>query len=264
MSTLPAINGLTSSTTHSNLFGIQGAPNSGKTTAACSFPNPIFADFDKKLPPGVQCIPFWDDTFVESLGCARVHPDLANRRDGFLKWLRTEAIKIPADYTLVLDSWTRLQDSFDQAAFLNPRQPMYLTKGGKDQPPEHDKFKVFQHRIDWSTQVLLQLQALACPVVITFHEQIERDKDGDPTGKMRPVMMGQFADRIAAYCGMLVRQNVQTSTGGAPQYTWQVRSDNKFNAIVSPKYDLSKLPPQVLAIDITAGAWQKLQQLRKQ
>lgn len=252
--------GLRQSNERSNLFGIQGIPNSGKTTAALSFPSPIVLDFDKKLPVGIQSIAFWDDSFVDSIGCTRLTPLLANRRDAITKWLVDNVAKLPPDATLIVDSWTRVQDAFDQAAFHAPRQPQYMTKGGKDSPPEVDKFKIFQHKIDWSTYVMTLLQAAPCRVVLTFHEQIERDKDGDPTGKFRPLQGGQFADRIAGYCGMLVRQDCIRDNGGQSRYVWQVASDRKFNAVVSPMY---QFPTECVNIDVTAGAWQKLETFRK-
>lgn len=238
----PTLFGLRTSTEQSNLFGIQGAPNSGKTTAALSFPSPIFLDFDKKLPPGVTSVPFWDPKFVDSMNCPRRHPSLPNRRDALEKWLTQEGPKIPQGSTLVLDSWTRLQDSFDQSAFRAPSE--YFSKAN-----EVDGFKIYKHKNDWSTLIIALLQGLSCDVVITFHEVIDRDDDGLPNGKTKPLMTGQFADKLAGYCSTFVRQLVEVDkTTSIKRWLWQVGSDNKFNAIVSPRYSI---PPTCQKLDIT-------------
>lgn len=241
---------ITTATEQSNLFGIQGAPNSGKTHAALSFPNPLVLDFDKKLRPGVPCVPFWKPEFVDTLA-PRKNPGLPNRRDALIKYLNTLAGKLPANFTIIVDSWTRLQDAFDQSAYIAP-QAEYTAKDGAV-----DGFKIFRHKMDWSTQVLLALMSLPHTVVITFHEQVDRDEDGMPNGKTKPLMTGQFADKIAGYCSTMVRQDcTRDPKTGVPKWTWQVNQDRRFNPVIHPGY---KFPPELVHLDITNGAYEAFQ-----
>lgn len=245
---------ITSAAEQSNLFGIQGAPNSGKTHAALSFPNPIVFDFDKKLPPGIPCVPFWKPEFIDTLAKRR-HPALPNRRDALIKYLNEMAPKLPTNFTIIIDSWTRVQDAFDQTAHLAPIE--YMTKGND---PSVDGFKIFRHKMDWSTQVIMALMSLPHTVVITFHEQVDRDEDGMPNGKTKPLMTGQFADKLAGYCSTMVRQDcTRDPKTGVPKWSWQVGQDRKFNPVVHPGY---KFPVDMIHLDITNGAYEAFQRYR--
>lgn len=217
----PAIIGLTKSVAQPNIrMGLQGMPNSGKTTACTSFPNVIFIDIDHKMPPGFDCIPMWDPTFVESLIKRPTPHAMLNRRDAIKKWLRENIMKFSKDQTLVIDSWTMLMNEFDM--FGDYDKTPYMTKGN-----EYDGFKFHKHKIIYSLEILSFLKSAVCNIIVTFHEQVDRNDKGQLTGKFRPLMSGQMADQIEGHFTCWFRQHIDKG----PKWLWQVRSNEFFNAV---------------------------------
>lgn len=256
---MPPLAGLQQETTLVNLYGIQGEPSSGKTHAALSFPNPIVLDFDRKLPAlnpwtnkPVPNIPFWDAAFIHKI-MGTSPPTWCNRRDALLRWLRVEGPKIPADYTLIIDSWTRIQNNFDLHAEEPLNQIPYKTKEG-----DYDKFKFYGHKVIYSTQVMEAFKALSCLVVITFHEQAARDDKGRLTGKYKPLQDGQFKDQLAGHMAVLMRQvNPDRLT-----YLWQVRSNAFFSCMMPPIYNFPETLQTKTTKDAIPANWNELQKYR--
>jgi hypothetical protein len=248
---LPAFNsGIKPATNQSNLYGLQGAPNSGKTTGAASFPNPLFLDFDKKLPPGVPCVEFWNHDYVQSICKNAIR---ANTRDALKIWLRAMKSQLTADQTLVIDSFSRVSDAFDFMAEADPTP--YLSKKG-----EIDGFEVFRQKLLYFKTIFELLGTLPCRVVVTFHEQIERNEAGVPTGKLRPLVTGQFSDQAAGFFSNFYRCNCK-EVAGKLVYTWQIRSNNLFNAVRGPEYDF---PADMIDMVVEPNkGWQTLQQYTK-
>ena len=234
-------------------LGLQGAPNAGKTTAALTFPGIVVADFDNKLSETnafyagkklneITIIPFYNAEFVDKLK-PRGHPAYApNKRDAFKFWLSTEAPKLQADQTLFIDSWTMLQAAFDQQQGYEPA----VTRKG-----EIDKFVFWDKKLEFSKDVCERLKTLNCHVVVTFHETIERDDEGKPTGKMKPVMQGQFADQIAGHFNNWFRchavsklENPSDSRSKVigSDFFWQTIPDNMCNCCTQLR-DLPRLVP---------------------
>lgn len=230
------------------LVGIQGAANTGKTWAALTFPNPVVADFDNgltsKMGENVIAIPFWSDSYcVDVLGAKitqgtseGIPTKVVNKRDAFRKWLSVEGIKLEADQTLLVDSWTTLQNAFDAQTEL---EPVYTKNGSVDD------FAFWKRKIMWSTDVLETLKGLACHVVVIFHEIQQRDKvTGLLLDKVKPLMQGQFVAELPIYFSDFFRQHCfhkmgrdgkPTLVNGKPldkdiSYWWQIKSDSQFDA----------------------------------
>lgn len=211
------------------IFGLQGAPNSGKTTAALTFPNVKAADYDKKLPPGIPCWEFWNDDFIHEL-MGTAPPTRPNRRDALIVFIDNIATTLTEDDTLLLDSWTMVMNEFDQKADEEPTE--YYTK--KSNYTEVDGWAIGAHRITYSAKVFQKLKKLKCRVVVTFHEQDERSKEGNYTGRKKPLVSGQFADQLAGHCGNFFRQGFHKELG----YCWKVKSDDDFDAVISPRFKI--------------------------
>lgn len=221
-------------------LGLAAAPQTGKTTAMLTFPNPVVCDFDNKLSAtnalcagkqlsDVAIIPFYNAEFVDKLK-PRSNPRFApNKRDAFLIWLNTEAIKLESDQTLIIDSWTTLQSAFDQQQGYEPA----ISRNGSE-----DKFVFWARKIEYAKEICERLKTLNCHVVVSFHETIDRDDEGKPTGKMKPVMQGAFADQLAGHFTDWFRQitvaklkdpaNPRSEIIGT-DYLWQTSSDNTAN-----------------------------------
>ena len=165
-------------------IGIIGVPGSGKTTWACRFPNPIILDFDRKAPPGVPTIPFWDEQFCRSY--YKQQPSApVNRRDCLKAFILKEAINL-SKHTIILDSWTSVQAAFDSySEYERPRDD------GKD-----NVFAFFRNKIKYADEILTLLRSINTTTIITIHERPERNKDGDLTGKIKPNMEGSFSDTL--------------------------------------------------------------------
>ncbi len=177
-------------------LALQANSGEGKTWSMTTFPNLVCANFDKNLQAhlgkNIIEIPFHDDAFVDSLYKRNTSVGARpNRRDAFLKWLRTEGPNIPKGYTLGIDSWTTLQDGFDQQTEL---EPVPTRSGG------YDEFAFWAKKIDYSRDVLEASRSLKCHVVVTFHEQYLTDSKGTIlVSKPVPLMQGKFQNRLGLY-----------------------------------------------------------------
>lgn len=223
-------------------IGIQGPPKTGKTWAALTFPNPIVLDFDNNLrgfsevypDKKILAVPFWNATFCDTLGVRCPRPGSPpNQRDALRVWLAKEARNFTPTQTLVLDSWTRLQDGFDKQQEL---EPSYTKKG------EIDEFAFWMKKQEYARDIIEFLNSCNCNIVVTFHETVERDSSGKVTGKMKPMMDGRFADKLAGYFTDWFRQTVMEDDKKERQYLWQVKADNVANCGTSlRKLDLKSI-----------------------
>jgi hypothetical protein len=213
--------------------GIQGPAGSGKTVSAKTFPNPVFLNFDRGLTQFVgqdlNEVKFWDEDFVaKELKCGPSKPGArANRKDALTKWLREHGLKMTEDQTQVWDSWTTIQDAFDEEQALHPK----ITKEGKP-----DEFDFWAKKIDYSNELMTLMCSMKCNVVVTFHEVKVRDpKTGVLMDKIEPLMQGKFVAKLKLYFTDFFRmlteetKNTKGQVTGC-EYFWQVKSDNKFDA----------------------------------
>jgi hypothetical protein len=240
-------------------IALQGAPGTGKTWSAMSFPLPCVIDFDNKLGahrsrPDVIVLPFHDNNWLRE----NVYKNLKlsspmafeargeiNRANIFLMWLKENASKFEPDQTLILDSWTMLQNNFDSYGRATPE----IGKDGKV-----DKFEFWGRKQSYSMAVLEHLKVLKCSVVVTFHETAERNDAGDLTGKFNPLMDGKVKDQLGQHFTDWYRQLAEQTKDAVgkidaskpTKYLWQIKSDNLCNCTCSIphliKGDLNKVP----------------------
>jgi hypothetical protein len=219
--------------------GIQGYPGTGKTHSGLTFPNPIVADFDNNLTPEQKklfpSIPFWDDEYVTNTlkSPAKSAKHFANKRDALKTFLRTEATGLSSEQTLILDSWTAIQEAIDNQ---NDAEPEY-TKEGK-----LDEYAFWRKKLEESKDIMNLLRALKCNVVVTFHEMSERDpKSGQLLDKIRPLQQGKFLSEIGknfTFFFRAITDEEKDKEGKVVKTTWwwQVSSDSKFDAIARPAF----------------------------
>lgn len=218
-------------------LGLQGAPGTGKTwNVVKTAPNTIVIDFDHKLPRWYEglSVPFWNVDFVleqsKALGIKENAKGVApNRRDVFKYWLRKEVNLFERDQTLVIDSWTMLQDCFDSQTALEPS----INREGKEDP------RVFwAHKLKYATEIMEMTRALKCNLVVIFHEQVERNQDGTLSGKLEPLMAGSFKDKLQAHFTDWFRALARSKKNDKGQvidtvYTWQLKSSDQCNCSCS-------------------------------
>jgi hypothetical protein len=197
------------------MVGLQGKTKTGKTTSALTFPNPIVADFDGNLTGhlgrDIIVVPFYKKEWClanqakwKVKANTGINANVINRRDLLQVWLSEEASKFSAEQTLIVDSWTTLQDSFDIQTDL---EPVYTKQGSIDE------FAFWARKVDYAQKVLNTLKELSCQVVVTFHEQPQMDKEKNITGKIEPLMQGKFVNKIALYFSDFFRCHVIQQRG---------------------------------------------------
>lgn len=224
------------------MVGLLGEAGTGKTTAAATFPNPHFADFNRGLTQfagkDIQHTPFYDDNYCVSVLKMAKHAQtgIINKRDGFKKWLKDEGSKLQEDQTLILDSWVDLQNAFDRQTEL---EPAYTQKGTVDE------FAFWARKIEYSRDIMSTLQGLSCHVVVIFHEMKTRDeKTGELLDKISPLMQGKFVQQLSLYfsdffrCLAVSKMNPQNKLNlidgkELPKdinFLWQIKPNAFFNA----------------------------------
>lgn len=176
-------------------LGIQGPPKNGKTYGALSFPNPMVLSLDRGLGAHSHRadafeIPMWNATFVDKIVPRTGLNAPSNRKDAVTKWLAGEATKLTENQTLVIDGLTGLQNAYTAWYAQNP----VLTKQGKV-----DDFAEWRIKVEWFGEICEQLKSLKCHVVFIGHETLDRNKEGDLNGMVRPLVTGQFGDQLASH-----------------------------------------------------------------
>ena len=213
-------------------LGIIGAPGSGKTMSANTFPNPVFLDRDDKVPPGARRIPFWkqatEDRFVDPQITSRKGP-----RWSLINFFKFYCKDFSPDTTLIIDSWTFFINRFNQwAQAVAPTYAPYQTK--KD---EVDPWAIHDDRIALGIDIMDAAKTIPCNLIITMHEQAERDKESRLTGKVKPLMKGQFADQMPAHLTAFFRMHHKEDFKSNSGYCWQVLADKSFNPITPPTFN---------------------------
>src|SRR6266576_287714 len=211
-------------------LGLCGEPATGKTTSALTFPNVIVADFDGDLTrfsgENIIFIPFYDEEWVCNFGFKPTKPRAtANRRDAFLKFLEEDVLKMSNEQTLLLDSWTALQNAFDLQQDTDPPK---VTKEGKT-----DDYYFWQKKIEYCEKIVVRLKACKCHVVVTFHEDKVRDKNtGQLLDKIAPLMQGKFVAQLKSHFTdffHMICEEEKNKDGIVTKcsYWWQVASNNR-------------------------------------
>ncbi len=227
----------------------QGMPGTGKSIAAATFPNITWAAFEtgifqrkddvKKLYDiditTFNYAPFYQQDFSRSILAAanstcRELKGVLNVKDAFYIWLRECATKLPVDATLVLDSWTALQEYFD----IFQDQDKKVTKSG-----EEDAFYFWGKKIEYSEKICSLLESLQCSVFVICHESQDRDKvTGKLLDKVQPLMQGKFVTKFKRYFSHCFRSKVIEDENKKLSYVWQCQSDKEFDAKSGVGYPL--------------------------
>lgn len=180
---------------------LQGYGGTGKTYSALTFPNVIVANIDRGLTAHLgKDIPefkLYEPAFVDARSKRVFATAPPNRRDAFLHLMRNDFPKLQQDQTLLEDSWTSLQNAFDQQTSL---EPSFSTTG------KEDKYVFWKRKMDFSLEVVEGNKSLNCHVIVTCHEQADRNDDGNLNGKLKPLMQGQFADQLLGHFTDVFRQ----------------------------------------------------------
>jgi len=228
------------------ILGIQGLPGTGKTVSTMTFPNPIYALFERpdfegilqlpqfkgrELPP---ILPFYDEKFVTKTLEQPLSGKLADPANAFKRFLDSEdCMKFTAEQTLVLDNWTRLQDFWDEVNWSLPLYPTYTRKN------EIDDFAPWERKIDFSTHICKRIAKLNCNVVFLFHESQDRDpQTGRLLDKVQPLMQGKFTAKLKGYFPNFYRavrrlkkdKDGKTMVPETQEFMWRITSNDDFEA----------------------------------
>lgn len=215
------------------IVGLQGPSGTGKSYSALTFPNPIVLDFDDSLTAhagkDVRFVPFHNAKFIEEqLGVKRLSPKLEPfKTTALMDWLKREGPSLLPTDTLILDSWTTVQNAVDQWTRATPA----YTKQG-----QIDDREPWARKMTWSCELLTLLKTFACNIVVTFHETQARDNVGNLLDKVAPFMQGSFAAQLKLYFSDWFRTVARAKKSKGPDgkdvitgtdYFWQIKSDNQ-------------------------------------
>jgi hypothetical protein len=219
-------------------LGLQGDSGTGKTFAALEFPNVIPIDFDGNLGrfagSTIKAIPFRSAEFIATYNGGKFKSkaefprNIDNVKDAFLHFIYNDATKFTEEQTMLIDSWSSLQDHFDNYFYANPM----LAKSGKE-----DGMAFWQEKINYAAILFAGIKRLKCHVIVTFHEyKLRNEITGNLTDKIAPLMQGSYKDRLKQHFTEFFRLTTkQELKDGKPtgdtRYMMQVRSDNSFDAI---------------------------------
>jgi len=243
-------------------LGIQGYSKTGKTWAALTFPNPIVLNLDRGLGAhtgrsDVYEIPFYKPEFCKSF---------VELKDKLVSWLDTEGKKITSSQTLVFDGCTSLQNAYH--AWYKANQFQFLTKAGKV-----DDFAEWAQKKNYYAEVMELFKSLSCDIVFISHESAQKDKGTQEyTGKIRPLLTGQFNDELMNHFTDWFRQhsaakvdepkettlkafgmtasefrNWQNTLPRNTIYYWQTDSDDVFDGGCSSLVNFPKYLPATFA-----------------
>lgn len=226
---------------------LAGEPFTGKSTAAASFPNALFLDFDNKVPRGCQTIPFHNADFCDSLPRARRANKILppNKRDALTEWIEKNCGKLPPSTTIILDSLTSVDTWFHTQT-----EDVEKVQAGADGGQLYGK------KLKYFSTLFEVLKMFGCRVIINVHLVPVFSKD-QATGKVKPLIGGTFAERIPGYCTSVIRAHHKVISNETTYY-WRIKPDAIFNSNVpfpSPVTDL------VVGPNIEGGAYGAMTQL---
>ena len=209
---------LTTTTTQKAFVLLYGSPACGKTTGALTFPNPLVVDFDNNLPVGTsRVIQFWKDEFVDKI-IPRTNPKFpANRRDALLIVLADLARDLPAGHTIVIDSLTRIESTYNMQEEVEPK-PRSIKSG------EVDGHALFRKRLIYFDTLFTMLTGCAANVVFIAHQQADRNDKGEVVQQLRPALMGQMGEKLPGYFSCVLQAcRKQDMTTKNVEYLWRIR-----------------------------------------
>lgn len=211
-------------------LGIQGFGGTGKTWSATTFNNLIALNIDRGLGAhrgrnDIVEVPIWDMTYCRTL-IPSCHPQ--DIKEVIMKWLDVHGRKLEADQTLLVDGNTGLQNAYHKWYAYNP----VMTKQGKI-----DDFGEWRLKLVWFGEIFEMFKQLKCHVIYLCHETDKKDKSGDYTGKIRPLLRGQMGDEIMGHFTDWFRQHSASkpkdfnTVDGAALAKWGMKSVQEFKAM---------------------------------
>lgn len=244
--------------------GIQGSPKTGKTFGALTFPNPIVLNLDRGLGAhhgraDVIEVPLYDIDYCKTINPN--HKDKYSLYTTLMEWFKKVASKLESDQTLVFDGGTGLQNLYHDWYSQNK---VYSSSG------KIDDFAQWRLKIEFFSSIMELFKTLKCHIVYITHESEKKDKDGGYTGKLRPLLTGQFQDQLASHFTDWVRQHscdklkedkidekalsawgmtkaefivMQDSFPRNTLYFWQLESDDTFDGGISSLINFPRFIP---------------------
>jgi len=217
-------------------LGLQGAPGTGKTYSALTFPNPIVLDIDNGLTKfggsDLNSIPIhsfeWCCDYCDGKFKPRKDGQTPDRMSIIEHFLMQDALRMTGEQTIIIDSWSSLQDAFDQEQLLPHRRATRMSRAG-----EEDKFKFWDEKIKYSKRILSILRSLNCHSIVAFHElQVRHPDTGVLLDKVAPLMQGKFVAELKRFFtdwfrNVAVEKRDQHKNVVSTEYFWQVRPDNQ-------------------------------------
>lgn len=204
-------------------IGIQGFPGTGKTWAALTFPNPIVANSDKGLGAhigrkDVVDVPFWNPDY-----CKKIYANYKGPQDiktVMLLWVEKHACKLTPEQTLVWDGGTETEAAYH--AWYNDN---IVYENGTE-----NKFARWNQKLDFFNDLHIAFNGLKCNLIWLMHETDQRDKvkPGDAvsySGKIRPLLTGQFCDKIVGKYTDWFRQHAETKPSTDEKITDKMLKD---------------------------------------
>jgi len=183
-------------------LGIQGYGGTGKSYAALNgFPNPIVVNIDRGLGAHKGRSDVLEVALYDTEVCKKINPnhkDNTNLKDTIMLWLANEATKLEKDQTLVWDGGTGTNNAYHKWYSVNK----VVTKTGA-----YDDYAEYKLKIPFFIDICERFQRLKCNVIYISHESDKKDKQGEYTGKIRPLLSGQFNDQIINYFTDWFRQH---------------------------------------------------------
>ncbi len=255
-------------------LGIQGYPGSGKTWGALTFPNPVVMNLDRGLgahrgKSDVHDLPFYDAQWVRKTfpqAASSSEKDSLFKKEAIMYFMRNDAMKLTREQTLVFDGGTGLQNLWE----LYIREHPIYTKAQKI-----CEYSPWRLKVEYLSELLELTKSLKCNFVYMSHEAEFKEKPdsiGDApkyTGKLRPLMTGQFADQLVGHFTDWFRQHssekpttinesnlpnwgmknakeyqeMLNSFSNTSIYYWQTAGDDKFDAKASSLVNAPKFIP---------------------
>ncbi len=233
-----------------------GAPGSGKSTAAATFPNPVILDFDNNTPPevkampGVRHLPLYDKAYrkeivdgIKSLGPAakRQYVDYAPMLTIYLLCNQL-ANELTEKDTLIFDSVSRYASM--AAKMIDVQEEKAIEKNS------YHRWAVFAETMETAFDCV---SVLPCNQVAIMHEEELRDPESNRILAVRWLVDGKkFAHKVPQYFGNIFRcirkapetgKQFDANEKAKVEYYWQVQPDSKFPARTTIKTDKRYVTP---------------------
>lgn len=243
---------------------LQGNFGTGKSRAALTFKNPVYANLDRNVPAEFAArediinLPFHNGIFCDKYRMRNpgVPQKAPNRKDAFLEFLRGEATKLSTEQTLIVDSYRQVEIAF-HVQYDYDKQP---NKQGVFNP-----FEEWRQKIEYFQELGVYYKELKCDVIVCVHEVPDRNEEGKIVG-IKPALSGQSGDTLGTdftdyyrsiaiakpkpeHAQMFIQQwgisqlmlnDWMASTKTDTIYIWQTQSDStvkcKCSLIGAPKF----------------------------